>query len=117
MEDDIRLIADELNSQVMEETLAYASFNQRPSVDPAVMITEDILEIAEETTAKEVLSCIHPTLDSDEKRKDVIEYVQSLIKTRVGLEVLYLPFIQLLHILLCQLVFNLSLLFYIYFMY
>ncbi|MFS7902961.1 putative PAP/25A-associated, polymerase, nucleotidyl transferase domain-containing protein [Helianthus anomalus] len=40
-----------------------------------------------EDPAREVLNCIYPTLDSEEKRKDVIEYVQKLIRFHLGLEV------------------------------
>ncbi|KAI3526365.1 hypothetical protein L1887_05616 [Cichorium endivia] len=40
-----------------------------------------------EDPVREVLNCIHPTLDSDEKRKDVIEYVQKLIRCNLRLEV------------------------------
>ncbi|KAL8258845.1 hypothetical protein R6Q59_026798 [Mikania micrantha] len=40
-----------------------------------------------EDPAREVLNCIHPTLDSEERRKDVIEYVQKLIRFNLRLEV------------------------------
>ncbi|KAI3829952.1 hypothetical protein L1987_04084 [Smallanthus sonchifolius] len=40
-----------------------------------------------EDPAREVLNCIYPTLDSEEKRKDVIEYVQKLIRFNLPLEV------------------------------
>ncbi|XP_076957237.1 uncharacterized protein LOC143632657 [Bidens hawaiensis] len=40
-----------------------------------------------EDPAQEVLNCIYPTLDSEEKRKDVIEYVQKLIRFNLRLEV------------------------------
>ncbi|KAK9057522.1 hypothetical protein SSX86_022358 [Deinandra increscens subsp. villosa] len=40
-----------------------------------------------EDPAREVLNCIYPTLDSEEKRKDVIEYVQRLIRFNLQLEV------------------------------
>ncbi|XP_071719771.1 uncharacterized protein [Rutidosis leptorrhynchoides] len=40
-----------------------------------------------EEQAREVLNCIHPTLDSEEKRKDVIESVQKLIRYKLRLEV------------------------------
>ncbi|CAK9142709.1 unnamed protein product [Ilex paraguariensis] len=53
--------------------------------DP-LSIREDCWAVAEETT-QEVVNCIHPTLDSEEKRKDVIDYVQRLISTALGCEV------------------------------
>ncbi|KAI3667811.1 hypothetical protein L6452_42880 [Arctium lappa] len=40
-----------------------------------------------EDPVRDVLNCIHPTLDSDEKRKDVIEHVQMLIRCNLRLEV------------------------------
>ncbi|KAK9069073.1 hypothetical protein SSX86_013189 [Deinandra increscens subsp. villosa] len=40
-----------------------------------------------EDPAREVLYCVHPTLDSEDKRKDVIEYVQKLIRCNLQLEV------------------------------
>ncbi|KAK1428606.1 hypothetical protein QVD17_17445 [Tagetes erecta] len=40
-----------------------------------------------EEQALDVLNCIHPTLDTEEKRKDVIEYVQKLIRFNLRLEV------------------------------
>ncbi|MFS7895723.1 putative polynucleotide adenylyltransferase [Helianthus anomalus] len=43
--------------------------------------------VVAEDAAREVLSCIHPTLDSDEKRKYVIEYVQKLIRCNLGFEI------------------------------
>ncbi|KAL6967806.1 hypothetical protein U1Q18_033615 [Sarracenia purpurea var. burkii] len=56
-----------------------------PNSDPS-SIGEDSWAIAEQTT-QEVICCIHPTLDSEEKRKDVIEYVQRLIRCSIGCEV------------------------------
>ncbi|KAJ9543377.1 hypothetical protein OSB04_023084 [Centaurea solstitialis] len=43
--------------------------------------------VVAEDPVREVLNCIHPTLDSDEKRKDVIEHVQMLIRCNLRLEV------------------------------
>lgn len=40
-----------------------------------------------ETTAKEIVSRIQPTLVADHKRKDVIEYVQRLLGHCIGCEV------------------------------
>ncbi|KAE8039405.1 hypothetical protein FH972_011820 [Carpinus fangiana] len=42
---------------------------------------------AAERTTHEVVCRIHPTLATDYKRREVIEYVQGLIKSRVGCEV------------------------------
>lgn len=56
-----------------------------PNPDPAKMNVE-CLEAAEEA-ANEVLKCIHPTLDSDERRKDVVDYIQSLITDYLGYQV------------------------------
>ncbi|KAJ8561489.1 hypothetical protein K7X08_037222 [Anisodus acutangulus] len=49
-------------------------------------ITEDRWLVAEETI-QQVVNCIHPTLDTEEKRKDVIDYVQTLIRHSLGCEV------------------------------
>ena len=43
--------------------------------------------VVAEDPIRDVLNCIHPTLDSDEKRKDVIEHVQMLIRCNLRLEV------------------------------
>lgn len=61
--------------------------------DP-LSIGEGSLGIAEKLT-QEVLCCIHPTLDSEEKRKDVIEYIQRLIRLSIGCEVNSSPFFYL----------------------
>jgi hypothetical protein len=42
-----------------------------------------------EETGREVLNCVYPTLDSEEKRKDVIEFVQKLIRFNLRLEVVH----------------------------
>nr|XP_016467072.1 PREDICTED: poly(A) RNA polymerase cid14-like [Nicotiana tabacum] len=55
------------------------------SPDP-LTVTEDCLAVAEEAT-EEVVNCVHPTLDTEEKRKAVIDYVQRLIKFSLGCEV------------------------------
>nr|XP_016501780.1 PREDICTED: uncharacterized protein LOC107820077 [Nicotiana tabacum] len=55
------------------------------SPDP-MSISEDRWLLAEETI-QEVVNCIHPTLDTEEKRKDVIDYVQRLIRCSLGCEV------------------------------
>lgn len=45
-----------------------------------------ILSVADDTI-EEILQCIRPTLDSEEKRKDIVEYIRRLIQTSFGLEV------------------------------
>ncbi|KAL8549024.1 hypothetical protein ACS0TY_008053 [Phlomoides rotata] len=49
-------------------------------------LSEDCLSAAEEA-AQQVLNCIHPTLDSEEKRRDIVDYLQRLIKTHLNCEV------------------------------
>ncbi|XP_047336618.1 uncharacterized protein LOC124940179 [Impatiens glandulifera] len=44
------------------------------------------VSVADETI-NVVLQCIQPTLDSEEKRKEIIEYIQKLVKTTFGHEV------------------------------
>ncbi|KAL2470908.1 PAP/OAS1 substrate-binding domain superfamily [Abeliophyllum distichum] len=52
--------------------------------DPASLSDECL--VAAEEAAEQVLNCIHPTLDSEEKRRDVIDYVQRLIKRHLDCE-------------------------------
>lgn len=56
-----------------------------PTLDPAV-IMEEKWSAAEEA-AEHVLNWVHPTLDSEEKRRDVVDYVQQLVKSRLNCEV------------------------------
>ncbi|XP_057789739.1 uncharacterized protein LOC131006597 isoform X2 [Salvia miltiorrhiza] len=53
--------------------------------DPA-SLREECLSAAEEA-AQQVLNCIHPTLDSEEERRDIIDYMQRLIKSHLNCEV------------------------------
>ncbi|XP_049388422.1 uncharacterized protein LOC125852775 [Solanum stenotomum] len=53
--------------------------------DPSA-VTEDSWAVAEEAV-QEVVNCVHPTLDTEEKRKDVVDYVQRLIRCTLGCEV------------------------------
>ncbi|KAI3450246.1 hypothetical protein Pfo_006911 [Paulownia fortunei] len=53
--------------------------------DPA-SLSEECLSAAEEA-AQQVVNCIHPTLDSEEKRRDIVDYVQRLIKSHLNCEV------------------------------
>ncbi|CAA0842384.1 PAP/OAS1 substrate-binding domain superfamily [Striga hermonthica] len=49
-------------------------------------IGAECLSAAEEA-AEQVLNCVHPTLDSEEKRRDVVDYVQQLVQNRLNCEV------------------------------
>lgn len=53
--------------------------------DPA-SISKENWAVAEEII-QEVIADIHPTLDSEEKRNNVIDYVQRLLKFSLGFEV------------------------------
>ncbi|KAL7113830.1 hypothetical protein ACP275_04G083200 [Erythranthe tilingii] len=56
--------------------------------DPAPLSEECLSAAAEaEAAAQQVVNCVHPTLDSEEKRRDVIDYVQRLIKSHINCEV------------------------------
>ncbi|GMP48913.1 hypothetical protein CsSME_00016095 [Camellia sinensis var. sinensis] len=59
--------------------------NEDRPFDPS-SIGEDNWAIAEQIT-QDVVCFIHPTLDSEEKRKDVIEYIQRLVRCSLGCEV------------------------------
>lgn len=63
-----------------------SSSDRSVPADPTA-IGEDVWETAEQVAWDEVLACIHPTLDSEEKRKDVIDYVHRLIRRSIGVEV------------------------------
>lgn len=60
-------------------------FRSYAPLDPA-SFKEECLSAAEDA-ARLVLNCIHPTLDSEEERRDVIDYMQRLIKSHVNCEV------------------------------
>lgn len=62
-----------------------SSWMPSTSADPA-SISKECLSAAEEA-AEEVLNCVHPTLDAEEKRRDVIDYVQQLVKIHLNSEV------------------------------
>lgn len=53
--------------------------------DPASIALESWARA--ETTTQEIVSCIQPTLVADQKRKDVIDYVQRLLRYCIGYEV------------------------------
>lgn len=55
--------------------------------DPSA-VTEDCWAVAEEAV-QEVVNCVHPTLDTEEKRKDVVDHVQRLIRCSLGCEVIF----------------------------
>ncbi|KAL3616237.1 hypothetical protein CASFOL_039627 [Castilleja foliolosa] len=56
-----------------------------PPPDPA-LIRAECLSAAEEA-AEQVLNWVHPTLDSEERRRDVIDSVQQLVQSRLNCEV------------------------------
>ncbi|XP_051131539.1 uncharacterized protein LOC127251735 [Andrographis paniculata] len=56
-----------------------------PPPDPPP-ISGECLSVAEEA-AEHVLNWVHPTLDSEEKRTIVVDYVQQLVNTRLNCEV------------------------------
>lgn len=68
-----------------EESLVW-SLGTTPSPPDPVSFSEDCLSAAEEAAA-EVVNYIHPTLDSDENRRDIIDHLQRLIKTQLNCEV------------------------------
>lgn len=75
------------NASTEEEPSAFGLvWKSSPPPDPA-LISEECLSAAEEA-AEQVLNCVHPTLDSEEKRRDVIDYVQQLVKSRLSCEVI-----------------------------
>lgn len=63
----------------------FGFFNSYAAPDPA-SFKEECLSAAEDA-ARNVLNCIHPTLDSEEERRDIIDYMQRLIKSHVNSEV------------------------------
>ena len=71
-----------------------SSSDRSVRADPTA-ISEDVWETAEAVAWHEVLECIHPTLDSQEKRRDVIDYVQRLIRRSLGVEVFFSPIFSL----------------------
>ncbi|KAL0460361.1 UNVERIFIED_CONTAM: hypothetical protein Slati_0663300 [Sesamum latifolium] len=68
-----------------EGTLAFGSGLKCSSQPDPASISEECLCAAEEA-AEQVLNCVHPTLDSEEKRRDVIDYVQLLVKSHLNCE-------------------------------
>lgn len=63
-----------------------SGWNSAAPPDPA-SLREDCLSAAE-VAAQQLLSCIHPTLDSEEERRDIIDYVVRLIKSHLNCEVI-----------------------------
>nr|KAJ0185497.1 hypothetical protein LSAT_V11C900462120 [Lactuca sativa] len=59
-----------------------------PTPDPEAIPNEKW--VAGEDPILEVLNCVYPTLDSEDKRKDVIEYMQKLFRTSLGVEVYFI---------------------------
>ncbi|EYU46010.1 hypothetical protein MIMGU_mgv1a004541mg [Erythranthe guttata] len=73
----------ELGVEISEVDLGWKSCTV---TDPAPL-SEECLSAAAEAAAQQVVNCVHPTLDSEEKRRDVIDYVQRLIKSQINCEV------------------------------
>ncbi|THF94304.1 hypothetical protein TEA_020340 [Camellia sinensis var. sinensis] len=85
---DLQVFSQQPNGVLTEDRSFSVSFSPplpASNPDPS-SIGEESWAIAEQTT-QQVICCIHPTLDSEEKRKDVIEYVQRLIRCSLGFEV------------------------------
>ncbi|GMP89936.1 hypothetical protein CsSME_00041289 [Camellia sinensis var. sinensis] len=94
---DLQVFSQQPNGVLTEDRSFSVSFSPplpASNPDPS-SIGEESWAIAEQTT-QQVICCIHPTLDSEEKRKDVIEYVQRLIRCSLGFEVNSMP-----HFLFC----------------
>lgn len=62
-----------------------SGWNSAAPPDPA-SLRDDCLSAAE-VAAQQLLSCIYPTLDSEEERRDIIDYVVRLIKSHLNCEV------------------------------
>lgn len=87
----LQLCVEQPNGDETEQNRIVASSNRgnrRGPPDP-LSISEELWEAAEQTTWQEVLTCIHATRDSEELRKDVIDYVQRLIRCSMGVEVIF----------------------------
>ncbi|KAL3649207.1 hypothetical protein CASFOL_005610 [Castilleja foliolosa] len=56
-----------------------------PSPDPALIRAESLS--AAEEAAEQVLNWVHPTLDSEERRRDVVDCVQQIVQSRLDCEV------------------------------
>ncbi|KAI3461721.1 hypothetical protein Pfo_018384 [Paulownia fortunei] len=83
---ELGVVNSEGNVSAEEERLSFDSgWRSSPPPDPA-SIKEECLSAAEEA-AEQVLNCVHPTLDSEEKRRDVIDYFQQLVKCHLNCEV------------------------------
>ncbi|KAI7984220.1 hypothetical protein LOK49_LG15G01118 [Camellia lanceoleosa] len=85
---DLQVFSQQPNGVLKEDRSFSVSFSSplpASNPDPS-SIGEESWAIAEQIT-QQVICCIHPTLDSEEKRKDVIEYVQRLIRCSLGFEV------------------------------
>ncbi|GER54623.1 PAP/OAS1 substrate-binding domain superfamily [Striga asiatica] len=74
-----------------------SGWRSRPPPDLG-SIKAECLTAAEEA-AEQVLNCVHPTLDSEEKRRDVVDYVQQLVQNRLNCEILRCGKVKLVRIL------------------
>ncbi|KAL3517962.1 hypothetical protein ACH5RR_020551 [Cinchona calisaya] len=70
----------------MEEESGHRHRQQQQPDSDRSSISDDNRGVAEETI-QEVINAIHPTMDSEEKRNDVIEYVQGLLRNSLEFEV------------------------------
>ncbi|KAL4558439.1 hypothetical protein LXL04_036639 [Taraxacum kok-saghyz] len=59
----------------------------KPATSPDPEAIPNEKWVAGEDPILQVLNCVYPTLDSEEKRKDVIEFMQKLIRSSLGVEV------------------------------
>nr|XP_043610073.1 uncharacterized protein LOC122581831 [Erigeron canadensis] len=71
----------------MDDDRPYLPTFAAPLNNPDPDTIPDEAWVAADDPTREVLNCIHPTLDSEDKRKDVIEFVQTLIRLKLRLEV------------------------------
>ncbi|KAL1541035.1 hypothetical protein AAHA92_25305 [Salvia divinorum] len=79
-------LSSEIDVLAVEERADFGmAWKASPPADPA-LISEECLSAAGDA-AEQALNCVHPTLDSEEKRRDVIDYVQQLVKSQLNCEV------------------------------
>lgn len=76
------LLGDEYSCPHLSR-LPFPALNSDPS-----LITSENWSRAE-NTAGDILRRIQPTLVAEQKRQEVIDYVQGLIRTRIGCEVTF----------------------------
>ncbi|KAH9314338.1 hypothetical protein KI387_022965, partial [Taxus chinensis] len=69
------------NGNVTEEKESLSSANPNPS-----SIDGKLWAVVEERSS-EIILCVHPTVKSEQRRNEVIDYVQRIIRRRIGCEV------------------------------